>query len=160
LEKLKTIGDSYMCAGGLPKITKTHPIDAILAALEIKAFMDQMKSIKESLGVPFWELRIGIHTGSLVAGVVGEKKFAYDVWGDTVNTASRMESSGSPGQINISKTTYDLIKDFFDCEVRGKIPAKNKGEIEMYFVKGIKRELQNLKVPNDIFWEKYKYFKV
>ena len=81
-----------------------------------------------------WELRIGIHTGPVTAGVVGDKKFAYDIWGDAVNTASRMESSGEPGKINISDATYEFIKSDFDCEYRGKVPAKNKGEIGMYFV--------------------------
>ncbi|HNN80138.1 MAG TPA: adenylate/guanylate cyclase domain-containing protein, partial [Leptospiraceae bacterium] len=156
LEKLKTIGDSYMCAGGIPKANKTHAIDAILAALEIQNFMNQMKEIKEIIGAPYWELRLGIHTGPLIAGVIGEKKFAYDVWGDAVNTASRMESSGTPGKINISQSTYELIKDFFSCELRGKIQAKNKGEINMYFVNGIKEDLSTEgSIPNSKFWNLY-----
>lgn len=101
LEKLKTIGDSFMCAGGLPTPNDTHAIDCCLAALEIQAFMNQMKEIKHQQGFDYWELRLGMNTGPLVAGVVGHKKFAYDVWGDTVNTASRLESSGVPGKINI-----------------------------------------------------------
>ena len=141
LEKLKTIGDSYMCAGGIPVVNKTHPVDTVLAALEIRNIMEQVKSLKESIGYPYWELRIGIHTGPLVAGVIGQKKFAYDVWGDTVNTASRMESSGTTGMVNISSATYEKVKDFFEFEYRGKIKAKNKGEIDMYFVTGIKKEL-------------------
>jgi len=156
LEKLKTIGDSYMCAGGIPKQNNTHAIDCTLAALEIQAFMNTMKDIKTSQGLPYWELRLGIHTGPLVAGVIGEKKFAYDVWGDTVNTASRMESSGTPGRINISGGTYEIIKDFFNCEYRGKVNAKNKGEVEMYYVDGIKPELSlngEGKAPNPLFWK-------
>jgi class 3 adenylate cyclase len=151
LEKLKTIGDSYMCAGGIPRKNSTHAIDCILAAMEIQSFMEMMKQIKESQGLPYWELRLGIHTGSLVTGVIGEKKFAYDVWGDTVNTASRMESSGTPGLINISDTTYEIVKDYFDCEYRGKIKVKNKADIDMYFVKKIKEEFSmngEGKIPN------------
>lgn len=121
LEKLKTIGDAYMAAGGIPVENNTHPIDCALAALEIQSFMNQMKEIKEQHGFPYWELRLGMHTGPLVAGVVGEKKFAYDVWGDTVNTASRMESSGEPGAINISRELYDRLRFLFACEYRGKV---------------------------------------
>ena len=144
-----------MCAGGIPRRNKTHAIDCVLAALEIQAFMNLMKQIKEDQGLPYWELRLGIHTGPLVAGVIGEKKFAYDVWGDTVNTASRMESSGTPGKINISKSTYDLVIDFFDCEYRGEVNAKNKGEVSMYFVNGLKPEYclpSDSKAPNGKFW--------
>jgi class 3 adenylate cyclase len=99
LEKLKTIGDSYMCAGGLPIKNKTHHIDACLAGLELKRMMTQIKELQDSLGLDFWELRIGIHCGPVIAGVIGEKKFAYDIWGDAVNTASRLESSGATGEI-------------------------------------------------------------
>ena len=118
--------------------------------------MRQMKELKEIAGQSYWELRLGIHSGSLVAGVIGEKKFAYDVWGDTVNTASRMESSGTPGKINISGATYALVKDFFDCEFRGKVNAKNKGEIDMYYVNGLKMEYSkegDKKTPNGTFWK-------
>ncbi|MBI3394631.1 MAG: adenylate/guanylate cyclase domain-containing protein [Spirochaetia bacterium] len=158
LEKLKTIGDSYMCAGGIPKENKTHAIDCALAALEIQAFMNLMKQIKAEQGLPYWELRLGVHTGPLVAGVIGEKKFAYDVWGDTVNTASRMESSGTPGKINISGSTYELIKDLFDCEYRGQVSAKNKGDVAMYYVNGLKPEYSlpmDAKAPNGKFWQMY-----
>ncbi|HEY9796707.1 MAG TPA: adenylate/guanylate cyclase domain-containing protein [Leptolyngbyaceae cyanobacterium] len=139
LEKLKTIGDSYMAVGGIPNVNSTHAIDAVLAALEIQAFIEQRKEQHMRNNTPYWEMRIGIHSGSLIAGVIGQKKFAYDVWGDTVNTASRMESSGVPGKINISQSTFELIKDFFVCNYRGKLPAKNKGDLDMYFVKGIKQ---------------------
>ncbi len=137
LEKLKTIGDAYMCAGGLPDPNRTHAVDACLAALEFQHFMDQMRDIKKSMGLDFWELRVGIHTGPLIAGVVGKKKFAYDIWGDTVNQASRMESHGAPSRVNISGATYERVRFFFDCEYRGKIDAKGKGLVDMYFVNGI-----------------------
>lgn len=140
LEKLKTIGDSYMCASGLNTKNKTHALNSALAGLEIKYLMDQVKTIKTSLGFPYWELRIGIHSGSVMAGVVGEKKFAYDVWGDTVNTASRMESSGEAGKVNISEATYELIKPYFDFTYRGEIEAKNKGKIKMFFIDRLKKE--------------------
>ena len=158
LEKLKTIGDSYMCAGGIPKRNKTHAFDSVLAALEIQAFMNLMKDVKAEQGLPYWELRLGIHTGPLVAGVIGEKKFAYDVWGDTVNTASRMESSGTPGKINISGSTYELIKDVFDCEFRGYVNAKNKGEVAMYYVNGLQEKYctsKEKRIPNGHFWQVY-----
>lgn len=140
LEKIKTIGDAYMCAGGVPKVNKSNPIATLLAAIEIRDFMKSLAEEKKANGDKFWEVRIGIHTGPLTAGVVGKKKFAYDIWGDTVNTASRMESSSEAGKINISGATYELVKAYFDCEYRGKVDAKGKGLIDMYFVKGLKEE--------------------
>jgi class 3 adenylate cyclase len=134
VEKIKTIGDAYMAAGGLPTANKTHAKDVIYAALEIQLFMENFKAKKIAANKLFFEIRIGIHTGPVVAGIVGVKKFAYDIWGDTVNTASRMESSGAVGKVNISGATFDLVKDLFKCEYRGKIKAKGKGEIDMYFV--------------------------
>jgi len=134
LEKIKTIGDSYMCAGGLPVLNKTCPEDTIKAALEIADFMKHEKEKGEAEGKPYFEVRIGCHTGPVVAGIVGIKKFAYDIWGDTVNIAARMEQNSKAGKINISGTTYELVKNKFKCEHRGKISAKNKGEIDMYFV--------------------------
>lgn len=134
IEKIKTIGDAYMCAGGLPVTNTTNASDVVSAALEIQQFMqDHLQKRRAENKEPF-EIRIGIHTGPVVAGIVGVKKFAYDIWGDTVNIASRMESSGEAGKVNISGSTYAIVKDKFTCISRGKIHAKNKGEIEMYFV--------------------------
>lgn len=134
LEKIKTIGDSYMCAGGLPVPTADHAEKVVKAALEIQEFMEQHQQERIGQGKARFEARIGIHTGPVVAGIVGVKKFAYDIWGDTVNIASRMESSGEAGKVNISGSTYSLVKDKFMCQYRGKVEAKNKGEIDMYFV--------------------------
>ncbi len=153
VEKIKTMGDAYMAAAGVPIRNKTNPIDITLAALKIQAYMRESNAkLDES---DRWYLRIGIHTGEVTAGVIGLKRFAYDIWGDTVNVASRVETSGEPGKVNISGQTYEQIKEFFDCEYRGKIPAKNKGEIDMYFVNRIKPELSENEegtVPNKQFW--------
>ncbi|NJL75010.1 MAG: hypothetical protein HC892_08225 [Saprospiraceae bacterium] len=134
LEKIKTIGDAYMCVGGVPISNPTNPVDAIKAALDMHQFIAQVKQEKLKLGKPYWQMRVGIHTGELVAGVVGKKKFVYDIWGDTVNVASRMETNALEGTINISKTTYELVKNHFHCTHRGAIDVKNKGKVEMYIV--------------------------
>lgn len=136
LEKIKTIGDAYMAAGGLPRPNDTHVPDAVAAALEIQAFMAEHQREREAGGMPSWELRVGIHTGPLVAGVIGEKKFVYDIWGDTVNVASRLEAAGTPGRVNISRAIFEQIHKTYRCEYRGAIVAKNKGEIDMYYVLG------------------------
>lgn len=137
IEKIKTIGDSYMCAGGLPVANNTHAIDVVSATMDIQQFMQQHWQKRKREGKEPFEIRIGVHTGPVVAGIVGDKKFAYDIWGDTVNLASRMESSGEAGKVNISGSTYELVKDKFKCMHRGKIQAKNKGEIDMYFVESV-----------------------
>lgn len=134
IEKIKTIGDSYMAAAGLPVPDSDGAEKAVKAALDIQTFMEHYNKERLAKHEKPFEIRIGLHTGSVVAGIVGFKKFAYDIWGDTVNTASRIENSGAPGKINISAATYVLIKDKFICTYRGKITAKSKGEIDMYFV--------------------------
>lgn len=139
LEKIKTIGDAYMCAGGLHDSETDHAQRMVRAAFEIATFVEETKKDVAASDLTF-DIRIGINTGPVVAGVVGTKKFAYDIWGDTVNVASRMESMSEPGKINISHSTYELIKEDVDCEYRGAIEAKNRGKVKMYFVKAIKKE--------------------
>jgi adenylate cyclase len=136
VEKIKTIGDAYMAAGGLPVPSAGSVKNTVLAALEMQAFISSRKAERDALGHPAFEMRVGIHTGPVVAGIVGVKKFQYDIWGDTVNTASRMESSGEVGRVNISESTYHLLKDdpHFRFTPRGKVEAKGKGEVEMWFV--------------------------
>jgi len=142
IEKIKTIGDAYMCAGGIPHKNRTNPIEVVLAALEMMYFMREI-NLEHNPGQDIWALRIGIDTGPVIAGVVGRNKLSYDIWGSTVNTASRMESSGEVGKINISGNTHVLVQDYFLCTYRGKMPIKNKGDIEMYFVEAIKPSLSN-----------------
>lgn len=132
LEKIKTIGDAYMCAGGLPVVNTTHPLDAVRAAQEMLAFLD--KRNRENPGARFRQMRLGIHTGPVVAGVIGKNKFAYDIWGDAVNLAARLEALSEPGRINISGITYEAIKDQIPCSYRGIKDVHNKGKVEMYFV--------------------------
>ncbi|MDX2306518.1 MAG: adenylate/guanylate cyclase domain-containing protein [Microscillaceae bacterium] len=141
LEKIKTIGDAYMCAGGIPISNLTNPVDIVLAGLDIQRFMKKRKEEKMASGEKYWECRLGINTGEVIAGVIGKSKFAYDIWSDTVNTASRTETNGEVYKVNITQRTYHFVKDFFDCEYRGKITAKGKGVLDMYFVHGIKADL-------------------
>lgn len=134
IEKIKTIGDAYVCAGGVPTKNDVNPHEVVQAALDFQYEIGKLKREREAKGkIPF-EFRIGIHTGHLVAGVIGLRKFAYDIWGDTVNMAARMEQASEANKINISGATYELVKDKFACVYRGKVEAKNKGEIDMYFV--------------------------
>jgi len=134
LEKIKTIGDSYMCAGNIPSPDPDHAYKIIKAAIEIQEFMEQYNIVRAERGLEAWEIRIGANIGPVVAGVVGKKKYAYDIWGSSVNVASRMESNGTPGRVNISAYMYETIKDRFECSYRGKIYAKNVGDLDMYFV--------------------------
>jgi len=134
VEKIKTIGDSYMCAAGVPISNKSHAKDAVMAAIEMVAFLDKWNEEREKEGLVRFDARIGIHTGPIIAGVVGVKKFAYDIWGDTVNVAARMESQSEAQKINISQSTYDLIKEEFSCESRGSMDVKNMRDLEMYYV--------------------------
>ena len=136
IEKIKVIGDCYMCVGGIPLSNTTNANDIVNAALEIQEFMANMKKERLAKKQQVYELRIGINTGAIVAGVIGSLKFAYDVWGDTVNLASRVEAAGEPGKVNISSFTYECIKSDFPCIHRGKIDAKGKGAVDMYFVTG------------------------
>ncbi len=155
LEKLKTIGDSYMFVSGLPHRSGSHPVDAVLAALEM------VRAVEAMAGDPVdWKMRVGIHTGPVIAGVVGIRKFAFDVWGESVNLASRMESSGSPNRVNISERTYVRVKDFFSCEHRGKVKTKEGREVDMYFVNGIvPKLLEDVSVlPPRNFCRRYKVY--
>jgi class 3 adenylate cyclase len=158
LEKIKTIGDAYMAVGGIPQPNRTHAVDCVLAALEIRDLMQALAADASRQNRPQFQLRIGVHTGELVAGVIGRSKFSYDVWGDTVNTASRLESAGAPARVNVSAATYALIAEFFACEHRGNIGAKNKGPIDMYFVNGILPECSGNGdgvTPNRRFADRY-----
>ena len=152
LEKIKTIGDSYMCAGGVPIRNKSNAIEVTLAALEIKSYMQERAEKEPNT----WKIRIGINTGEVIAGVIGLKRFAYDIWGASVNQAQRMEMHGQPGIVNVSGNTYEFIAPYFECNYRGKIQTKHKGMLDMYSVKGIKPELSEDGVgikPNKKFWQ-------
>ena len=140
LKKIKTVGDAYMCAAGLPEPSENHAMKLVGAAIEIAEFVSNLKESKD-FHFPLFEIRIGINTGPVVAGVVGTKKFAFDIWGDAVNIASRMESNSIPGKINISENTYQIIKDDYECEYRGELEVKNRGRLKMYFVHEKKLEM-------------------
>ena len=148
-----------MAAGGIPIRNKTHPIDTVLAALKMRAFVEQLEqALPES--IPYFPLRIGINTGESVVGVIGKKRFAYDVWGTAVNLAARMEQNSANNSINISQSTYERVKDFFECEPRGEIEARNIGKVEMYFLKRIKPEYSDDSegvIPNRQFIRDYNF---
>jgi adenylate cyclase len=160
IEKIKTIGDAYMCAGGIPKKNSSHPVDVILAALEMQHYLKKLHQQNRIFESKIWDLRIGIHSGPVIAGVIGKKRFSYDIWGDSVNIAARMQSSGEIGKVNISNMTYNLVKSFFKCEYRGRMPVKFKGDLEMYFVTGILPDLADgieSAIPNEKFKLKLSY---
>jgi adenylate cyclase len=155
LEKLKTVGDSYIVLSGIPEHSSSHPVDAVLAALEI------IETVQQMSGKPVdWKVRIGIHTGPAIAGVVGIRKFAFDVWGDSVNFCSRIEAKGEPNRINISEKTFIRVKDFFACEYRGKLLTKDNREVDMYFVPGVAPSLQNsdTQLPSPSFHRRYRTY--
>lgn len=158
IEKIKTIGDAYMAAGGVPLRDKENPINTVVAGLQIQHYVKKSNHDAIAADKPeeAWDLRIGIHTGEVIAGVIGTKRIAYDIWGNSVNVAARMEQSGEIGRVNISGKTHEYIEAYFDCTYRGKIPAKNKGHIDMYFVDGIKPHLSENGdgiTPNRRFWD-------
>ena len=155
LEKLKTIGDSYMLVGGLPERNPSHPVDAVLAAFEMVKAVEELSSEEAP-----WKVRIGIHTGPVIAGVVGIKKFAFDIWGESVNFSSRMESSGVPNHINMSARTYSRVKDFFACEARGQVTTKEGKAYDMYFAKGILPKLidDRTQSPPPAFVRRYRIY--
>jgi class 3 adenylate cyclase len=140
LEKIKTLGDGYMCAGGVPHGSLTHPYDICICALKMREAIRSLAKEKGMASGGYFRIRIGAHVGPLVAGVIGEHKFSYDIWGDTVNIASRMESSGIEDGINISSELNKVIEPFFVTEHRGSIPAKNKGNLSMYQLHGLRPE--------------------
>ncbi len=156
VEKIKTMGDAFLCVGGIPMRNKSHAFDTVLVGLELQRIIKELAKEREETGRKAWSLRIGIHTGPIVAGVVGKQKMTYDIWGDSVNISKRIESACVPGMVNISGSTYEMIKDYFECEHRGKILAKNKGHIDMYFVHKLKPEFSekgNGIMPNHYFQE-------
>jgi len=155
LEKLKTIGDSYMLVGGLPERNPSHPVDAVMAAFEMVRAVEELSTEEAP-----WRVRIGIHTGPVIAGVVGIKKFAFDIWGESVNFSSRMESSGAPNRVNMSGRTYSRVKDFFECEARGQLATKEGKPYDMYFAKGILPKLidDRTQSPPPAFVRRYKIY--
>jgi adenylate cyclase len=158
IEKIKTIGDTFMCAGGIPVKNITNPIDVVMAAMEMRNFLENSERNKRRGKSKIWDFRIGIHTGPVTAAVSGKKKINYDIKGDTVNTASRVEANSENGVILISVMTYELVKEFFNCEYYGKLPVKYKGDLQMYKVKGIKPEYSlNAEgiLPNELFRIKF-----
>jgi class 3 adenylate cyclase len=143
IEKIKTIGDSYMCVSGLPVKRESHSVDCCLAALNLLHKMKEQKepeNVIENIDVNNWPIRIGIHSGPCISGVVGFKKYTFDIWGDSVNIASRMQKASDPGKVNISEKSYDEVKEFFECSYRGKQEIKNIGKVSMYFLNRLKKK--------------------
>jgi class 3 adenylate cyclase len=157
LEKIKTIGDTFMVAGGIPIKNSTNPIDVVMAALEMKRHLELVQKEDDCSEGQLWEMKMGIHTGPVIANVIGKRKVSYEIKGDTVNTASRIESAAEPGHILISVMTYELVKEFFVCEYYGKMPVKYKGDLDMYIVKGLKPEFteEDGFTPNKNFFVKF-----
>ena len=157
IEKIKTIGDTFMCAGGIPVKNITNPVDVVMAAIEMRSFLEKYEN-KIRGKDRIWELKIGIHTGPVTASVSGKKKVSYDIKGDTVNTASRIEAVSDYGSVQISVMTYELVKEFFTCEYSGKLPVKYKGDLQIYRVDGLKPEFSHNGegvLPNDAFRIKF-----
>jgi len=158
IEKIKTIGDTFMCAGGIPNKNITNPIDVVMAALEMRNYLNNYETKKRGAENKIWDLKIGIHTGPVTASVTGKKKVSYDIKGDTVNTASRIEAVSEKGSILISVMSYELVKEFFDCEYFGKLPVKYKDDLQMYRITGLKPEFSvdgAGTVPNKAFRIKF-----
>lgn len=158
IEKIKTIGDTFMFAGGISVKNITNPVDVVMAALEMSNYLEDHEANKRGSGDKIWELKFGIHTGPVTATVTGKKKISYDIKGDTVHNASRIEAVSSDGSILISVMTYELVKEFFDCEYLGRLPVKYKGNLGIYRLKGLKPELSVAgtgRVPNSSFRTKF-----
>lgn len=155
LETIKTIGDAYLCAGGLPETNRTHAIDACLAALQMQAFIRNANRQREKLRLPSWELRIGVNSGSVIAGVVGQRRFTYDIWGNSVNVAQRLEEACEPGRVNVSASTLHHVARLFQTEPRGQVEVKHIGAVDMYFLDRIRPEFSadpDGHMPNAEFW--------
>jgi len=158
IEKIKTIGDTYMCAGGIPVKNITNPVDVVMAAMEMKNFLEDFEKGKRGSDNRIWDLKVGIHTGPVTATLSGKRKISYDLKGDTVNSASRVEAVSDSGKILISVMTYELVREFFQCEYYGKLPVKYKGNLDIYEVKGLKAEFSidsTGRVPNEAFKVKF-----
>ena len=154
IEKIKSIGDTYICAGGIPRKNRTNPIEVIKAAFEMKLYLEKLQDDNKKDNKNIWGLTFGLHTGPVVATVSGKKKKSYDIKGDTVNIASRIEATSQPGELNISQMTYEFVKGFFTCQYKSKLPIKYKGDIPIYSVVGYRPELSvdgNGIVPNEMF---------
>ncbi|MDY0280919.1 MAG: adenylate/guanylate cyclase domain-containing protein [Salinivirgaceae bacterium] len=158
IARMKTIGDSYMCAGGVPIKNITNPIDVVLAALEMRHMLYETQKNRKEHNKQIWEVKIGMHTGPVTATTMGKKKISYTIKGESVNIASRMQAASNNGNINVSIMTYEMIREYFECEYFGKMPVKYQGDIEMYNVKGLKKEFSadnSQIIPNDVFFTRY-----